>query len=78
MRNILMKKTMVMSIHMGNTMSTSQRNKKLTPQEHSQPMTPFHRQENMMSTMINTLRMSQRKNQAKMTGTCFQLEGQEQ
>ena len=37
----------------------SQTNKKLTPQQHSQPMTLFHRQENTMSTMMNTLRMSQ-------------------
>ena len=61
---------MAMSIHMRNLMSTSQRNKKLTPQQHIQ--------ENMASTTMNTMRMSWRKNQAKMTGTHFELEGQEQ
>ena len=62
MRNILMKKTMATSIPMRNVTSMSQTNKKLTPQQHSQPMTLFHRQENTMSTMTNTLRMSQRIN----------------
>ena len=41
-------------------------------------MTLFHRQENTTSTTMNTMRTSRRKNQAKMTGTSFQLEDQEQ
>ena len=78
MRNILMKKTMATSIRMGNTTSTSRMNTKLTPQGHSQPMTLFHRQENTTSTTMNTMRTSRRMNQAKMTGTSFHLEDQEQ
>ena len=78
MRIILMKKTTGTSIRMGNMMCTSRTNKKLTPQGHIQPMTLFHRQEHTTSTTMNTMRTSQRKNQAKMTGTSFQLEDQEQ